>query len=354
MGQSTISGICVWVDIDNAKVSDDVYTITGTDGGTSKYLYATNFGFSIPSNSVINGVLVEIEKKGSSIDGLSDKIVQLRWNSVNQGNNKYISGDWSLTEAYVSYGSSSDLWGLSTYLTPTIVNLSTFGVALQVNIAGYAYPMVDHIRITVFYTEGSVVSAAVAFGNVVTANSPLRSVLRVASVAIGTVVTATKTAVFTRLSTVHIGVKTTASRVINLTRNASVVFGNVVSATRSKSILRFASVIQGVKVTASKYGGFIRNASVIFGEVISASKTAAFTRASMVRIGVKTSATRIGGYIRQASVVFGQLVTIAVKGRLLKIKTIIGGYRSIKVISATYRKVKSITSAYRKIKNYTS
>jgi hypothetical protein len=63
---------------------------------------------------------------------------------------------WSTAESYVTYGSSSDKWGES--WTAGNINDADFGVVISATTDVSAYksqgnPYVDHIRITVYYTE---------------------------------------------------------------------------------------------------------------------------------------------------------------------------------------------------------
>lgn len=62
MADDSTVGTVTWVNPDNAKASDDVRAIMYY-GGSSHYLKATNFGFSIPAGATINGIVVEIEKR---------------------------------------------------------------------------------------------------------------------------------------------------------------------------------------------------------------------------------------------------------------------------------------------------
>ena len=58
-------GTIAWTTPSNAAISDGVFTAAAVLCSTaaSNYLKATNFGFSIPVGSTINGILVEIQKK---------------------------------------------------------------------------------------------------------------------------------------------------------------------------------------------------------------------------------------------------------------------------------------------------
>jgi len=128
-------------------------------GVISYYLQATGFGFNIPSDAVINGIYVEVERS------ISEATTYTKDNSIKIIQGGSISGtdhlDTSVTwpannaDAYKAYGSSTDLWGLT--WTPAQINASNFGVAVQAKntktSAAYTNTaQVDHIRITVYYT----------------------------------------------------------------------------------------------------------------------------------------------------------------------------------------------------------
>lgn len=149
-----------WISINNSKVSDNVYTSSGSNAPVTdlQYLKATNFGFSITSGATINGIVVEVERKASVqistvLEGLDTNAKLVKGGTIS-GTNKSTGASWSTTEGYVTFGSSSDLWGLS--LTDTDVNSSGFGFAISAQIAGTSKSncnlYVDHIRITVYYT----------------------------------------------------------------------------------------------------------------------------------------------------------------------------------------------------------
>jgi len=151
MADDATVGTVAWSNPDNAKVSDNVYaTATGAVGNyDTHYLEATNFGFSIPSEATINGIVVEFEQKASIASTVfysSCRIVKGGSIGLTGTGGAYLT----LTEAYLSMGSPSDLWGES--WTPSDINDLGFGTALHINTGGDNTAYVDHIRITVYYT----------------------------------------------------------------------------------------------------------------------------------------------------------------------------------------------------------
>lgn len=149
------SGVA-WTNPGNITASDNARTNANGSVTATKTLLATNFGFSVPTDAVINGIVVEIEKQqtltGAS-DTFKDLSVKLALSSSPTGSSRADASAWPFfSESYVSYGSSSDTWGLT--LTPTDVNTSGFGVGIQAadDFGSSFNANVDHIRITVYYT----------------------------------------------------------------------------------------------------------------------------------------------------------------------------------------------------------
>ncbi|HEY6162716.1 MAG TPA: T9SS type A sorting domain-containing protein [Bacteroidia bacterium] len=119
----------------------------------SRYLYASNFGFNIPTGATIDGVTVDIYRAPGNVNSVADSSVRLVQNNLPAGMNKAMAGTWPQTAAYYTYGSASDTWGL--ILTPADINDMNFGVYLRIyNVNNNTLtPFVDHIRITVDYTS---------------------------------------------------------------------------------------------------------------------------------------------------------------------------------------------------------
>ena len=130
-------GSKTWTNPGNAAASDNaIATATHSNlapTASTHYLNAVDFGFSIPSDMTIDGVVVEIERKcshNSAPNDCTDDTVKLVKGGTVQGNN---NGDtstlWPTSYAYATYGSASDLWGLT--LAPSDINASNFGAVLS-------------------------------------------------------------------------------------------------------------------------------------------------------------------------------------------------------------------------------
>jgi len=125
---------------------------------TSEYLQGRNFNFAIPTNAIIQGIQVSIERYTSGVTPPfnRDNEVRLLKAGVISGTNKAnTTDDWPTSEGIATYGGVSDLWG--TTWTPADINHANFGVALSVRNHNTtpgrprtAY--VDNIQITVTYS----------------------------------------------------------------------------------------------------------------------------------------------------------------------------------------------------------
>jgi hypothetical protein len=141
------------IEVDDGSFS--AYSITAGSSLTTNILRGTGFGFSIPTFSTINGILLEIKRASqfSFPPQITDNLVLLLKAGVEVGNNEANATPWPVTTlTYISYGGSSNLWGTS--WTPADINNANFGADLQGicdNSAGQT-GRVDAYRITVYYT----------------------------------------------------------------------------------------------------------------------------------------------------------------------------------------------------------
>lgn len=142
-----------WADIANVASADgQMAEASLAVGEISKYLNVSNFGFNIPLNATIKGILLEIEKHEISTV-IVDEEIKLRKAGVRVGDNKADTvTEWpSMPDQYISHGGSSDLWG--TTWTAAQINDSGFGVSVAVENDGGdpGAGHIDHIKITVYY-----------------------------------------------------------------------------------------------------------------------------------------------------------------------------------------------------------
>lgn len=129
-----------------------------TGEGFTNYVKTTNYGFNVPSNATINGIVVEVKKfryqAAPPDQTCKDYSVKMVKGGTTSGTDKASASAWGTSLAYATYGSSSDLWGLS--WSPSDINSTGFGVSFSASIPNASpsttYAYVDHIRITVYYT----------------------------------------------------------------------------------------------------------------------------------------------------------------------------------------------------------
>lgn len=158
-------GTVAWSNPENVAQSDDTYaTAFLFAGGGTYHLVCSSFGFSIPSGATIDGIVAEVEQAQitGSPGNLADLEIKIVKGGVIGATNK-AANVWPDVDAYAVYGGSSDLWGEE--WTAEDVNASGFGVAvsaLSVSVKGAVTAAVDHVRMTVYYTEGASSAAASA------------------------------------------------------------------------------------------------------------------------------------------------------------------------------------------------
>lgn len=135
----------------NAQLSDNVYcTSVLLLGQVTNYLKATSFGFAIPTDATINGIVVEIEKSTTLATSIIDNSVKIvKGNSIT-GTELASASQWGTADAYATYGTATELWG--TTWTPADINLGNFGIVISGVASVAATAQIDHVRISVYYT----------------------------------------------------------------------------------------------------------------------------------------------------------------------------------------------------------
>ena len=162
--EDTSVGSVSWSNYSNATASDDSrVTVESVGSYTTYYIKATNFGFNIPSGATIDGIVVEWEKQvgNGGINNTKDNSVRLVKGGTISGDDKASASTWPAngSETFVSYGGSADKWGLT--WTASDINSTTFGAVLAAESTdgGTKNFEVDSVKITVHYTEGTVLKA---------------------------------------------------------------------------------------------------------------------------------------------------------------------------------------------------
>ena len=143
--------------------NDSRARVTSNVDDTWRYstpLVVNAFGLSIPTGATIDGILVEMERRRTGGGNSRDYVVSLsKDGSTAVGDNK---GDTATnlptSDTYKSYGGSSDLWG--TTWSESEIESSNFSVYIRAQLyklssIGQPYYELDHVRVTVYYTEAS-------------------------------------------------------------------------------------------------------------------------------------------------------------------------------------------------------
>jgi hypothetical protein len=146
-------GTAAWTTPTNITASDDARaTQSLAAGATTQYLKASSFGFTIPSGATIDGIVVEAEEFGGT--GVVEARARIVKADATIGTtDKSTGAALPTSDTYRSYGGTTDLWGET--WSATAINDSDFGfVFAATNGAGVSRTVsVDHVRITVHYTE---------------------------------------------------------------------------------------------------------------------------------------------------------------------------------------------------------
>lgn len=152
---NTAGGSVAWTNPTNILTSNNSNaTVTMGQGISSQFLVGNNFGFSIPTNATVDGVIVRIESSYATATPLTKTSYLWNGNSTTVDNKigTAKSPAPAASESIISYGSSTDVWGAT--LNPTIVNSANFGFAQTYSgaIGSGSTMNVDNITIQIFYT----------------------------------------------------------------------------------------------------------------------------------------------------------------------------------------------------------
>ncbi|MBF6640378.1 T9SS type A sorting domain-containing protein [Flavobacterium sp. J49] len=129
-------------------------------------LIGSNYGFSIPNNAIINGIVLTVNRRTSATNAgriTKDNFVSLVKNGVITGNNKAVTTAYGTIFSVATYGSSTDTWG--TTWTPADINATNFGAVISVNANNSLTATVDYLKITIHYTTIGFFSSSACEGS---------------------------------------------------------------------------------------------------------------------------------------------------------------------------------------------
>jgi len=103
-GSTAAPGTVAWSNPNNITASDNSYATASN--GTTQTITASNFGFALPSNAVIDGIEVSIERSGRA----SNNIAQDTWQTAVQPNFGVVGADVydAITYSSINVGSGSN------------------------------------------------------------------------------------------------------------------------------------------------------------------------------------------------------------------------------------------------------
>ena len=154
-------GTFSWSDTGNITSSNDAKATAG-DGilsGVTQELRASNFGFTIPADATIDGIVIEWER--SATGTVEDFRVRVIKGGTTGGTELGVGATWAGADQYDSFGGSTSLCGET--WTYSDINDSGFGAALSGQCASDGIAAVDHCRITVYYTATADPAADIQF-----------------------------------------------------------------------------------------------------------------------------------------------------------------------------------------------
>lgn len=136
-----------WTNPGNITANDGTTASCASGSSGSAYLRASNFGFSIPANSLIQGFTVKVDMAESSTgsETVSVQLVGAAGTAI--GTAKTFSANGTALTVYTT-GTATDLWG-TTGLTATDINDTDFGVYVWYTTTHST--TVDYISIDVNY-----------------------------------------------------------------------------------------------------------------------------------------------------------------------------------------------------------
>jgi hypothetical protein len=153
-------GTIPWTNPADATLQDGNYSFAalGKEGtATTNYLEATNFGFELPLNATVTGIVVQVKRRRSAAAGAvvaDNSILLVKGGKVQSSANKASLEPWPVSGEVAVYGGSADRWD-NTW-TEAAINSSGFGVVVVANLTDIGFGCnaeIDSIAVTVYYTQ---------------------------------------------------------------------------------------------------------------------------------------------------------------------------------------------------------
>ena len=151
-------GTDAWSNPQNACATPSNTADVTLTNGTSHYLKATNFGFTLSNCDTIDGIEVTVTRSSTKDRGqyALDNAIRIVKGGTIGSTDRSGTDDWSTSP--VTYGGSTDKWG-ETWTCSDIDNNANFGVAISAKSNRAPIASLDTIQITVYYTTSSGVAS---------------------------------------------------------------------------------------------------------------------------------------------------------------------------------------------------
>lgn len=154
----TGAGNQAWADPEKIAATGEAYFSASQLQQYSNYLAASAFGFAIPADDIIDGIVVEHLARSNGVNQHSDSEIKLILANNTIGGTNHQGGTyWPTTAAWRAVGSSTDKWGLA--LKGADVNDPDFGCVLSAYTGNGGTGYVDSVRITVYHSPPPIPSA---------------------------------------------------------------------------------------------------------------------------------------------------------------------------------------------------
>ncbi len=153
-------GVLAWSNGSQISLADDPGTANPptlaayasvTSTSVTHWLAASQYKFDIPAAATITGIEVSVKRRaGSFATSVSDNAVRLIKGGTIGTTDRSIAAAWPLAYGTATYGSSSDLWGLT--WTPAEINDPSFGASLSAKGTASDRAIVDQMTVKVYFS----------------------------------------------------------------------------------------------------------------------------------------------------------------------------------------------------------
>jgi hypothetical protein len=117
-----------WASPANALTADGLSASSLIDQEKTQRLVLTGFGFSLPANAQVTGIVLSVRKRAGQADEIWDSFIGLERGGAPGAVSRAAQGDWPATFVTTTYGSATDTFGET--LSGAAVNALDFGVAI--------------------------------------------------------------------------------------------------------------------------------------------------------------------------------------------------------------------------------